>query len=108
MKPTLQKCYEKMQMIKNNPDQLVLMVGRENGSPCVVLAIQNGQTVEEVTPIAIVLDEGRMNTVAPDWQKSIDLQPILEEAAKKDLRTSVQDFNVQNDLIDQHFAQASF
>lgn len=108
MKPTLQKCYEKMQMIKNNPDQLVLMVGRENGSPCVVLALRNGETIEEVTPIAIVLDEGRMKMVGPDWQKSRDLQPILEGAAKKDLRTSVQDFNVQNDLIDQHFAQASF
>ena len=108
MKPTLQKCYEKMQMIKNNPDQLVLMVGRENGSPCVVLAIRNGKTIDEVTPVAIVLDQGRIDTVVPDWQKSKDLQPILEEAEKKDLRTSVQDFNVENDLIDQHFAQASF
>jgi len=38
MKSTLQKCYEKMTMIKHNPDQLRLMAGKfDNGEAAVLL-----------------------------------------------------------------------
>lgn len=109
-KPTLQKCYEKMQMIKNNPDQLVLMAAKENGKPCLVLALADDKTLQTggQTPVAIILDQGRVDSLVPDYNASKAIAPIINGAEAKEHRTSPKEFDGQDEIIDQHFAQADF
>jgi hypothetical protein len=102
MKSTLQKCYEKMSMIKHNPDQLRLMAGKfDSGEAAVIFGIN-------VTPVAIMLDQERINSLNPDWIYSKKIYKVIEDATRIDKRTKVGDFAGQFIMIDELFEKADF
>ena len=109
MKTTLQKCYEKMQMIKYNPDKLRLLVGRNKaGEPSVILGIDSGNEGESVIPVAILMDENRISKLVPDWEYSQKIQPIIDDAIKCDLRHTLEHFSKQDAMIAELFEEADF
>jgi hypothetical protein len=78
MKSTLQKCYEK-----------------------------NGNGIN-VTPVAIMLDQERINSLNPDWIYSKKIYKVIEDATRIDKRTKVGDFAGQFIMIDELFDKADF
>ena len=109
MKTTLQKCYEKMQMIKYNPDKLRLLVGRNKaGEPSVILGIDSSNEGESVIPVAILMDQNRINKLVPDWEYSQKIQPIIDDAMKCDLRHTLEHFAKQDAMIAELFEEADF
>ena len=109
MKTTLQRCYEKMTMIKHNSDQLRLMAGKfDNGEPAVILVIDQDGSGTNVTPVAIMLDQGKIDTLNPDWIYSKKIYKVIEDATRIDKRTKVGDFAGQFIMIDELFDKADF
>jgi len=109
MKTTLQKCYEKMAMIKHNSDQLKLMAGKfDSGEPAVILVIDKDGGGTNVTPVAIMLDQGKIDTLNPDWEYSKKIYKVIEDATRIDKRTKVGDFAGQFIMIDELFDKADF
>jgi hypothetical protein len=109
MKSTLQKCYEKMSMIKHNPDQLRLMVGKfDSGEAAVILVLDKDGNGINVTPVAIMLDQERINSLNPDWIYSKKIYKVIEDATRIDRRTKVGDFAGQFIMIDELFDKADF
>ena len=93
-KTTLQKCYEKMSMIKYNPSQLRLMTGKfTNGEAAVILVLDKDGDMKNVTPVSIMLDQGRIDSLNPDWDYSEKIYPVIEDAIKNDYRHEVKDFD---------------
>ena len=108
-KSTLQKCYEKMAMIKYNPDQLRLMTGKfDNGKPAVILVLDKDGDMQHVTPVCVMLDQRRIDSLNPDWDNSQKIYPIIEDAIKNDYRFEVEDFNSNDARIDDLFESADF
>ena len=108
-KSTLQKCYEKMQMIKMHPDKLRLLVGRNKaGEPSVILGIDSGKEGESVIPVAILMDQNRINKLVPDWEYSQKIQPIIDDAMKCDLRHTLEHFSKQDVMVAELFEEADF
>ena len=109
MKTTLQKCYEKMQMIKYNPNKLRLLVGRNKaGEPSVILGIDSSDEGESVIPVAILMDQNRINKLVPDWEYSQKIQPIIDDAMKSDLRHTLEHFSKQDAMVAELFEEADF
>jgi hypothetical protein len=109
MKTTLQKCYEKMAMIKHNSDQLRLMAGKfDNGDPAVILVIDQDGGGTHVTPVAIMLDQAKVDSLNPDWIYSKKIYKVIEDATRIDKRTKVGDFAGQFIMIDELFDKADF
>jgi hypothetical protein len=109
MKSTLQKCYEKMSMIKHNPDQLRLMAGKfDSGEAAVILVLDKDGNGINVTPVAIMLDQERINSLNPDWIYSKKIYKVIEDATRIDKRTKVGDFAGQFIMIDELFDKADF
>jgi hypothetical protein len=109
MKSTLQKCYEKMSMIKHNPDQLQLMAGKfDSGEAAVILVLDKDGNGINVTPVAIMLDQERINSLNPDWIYSKKIYKVIEDATRIDRRTKVGDFAGQFIMIDELFDKADF
>jgi hypothetical protein len=109
MKSTLQKCYEKMSMIKHNPDQLRLMAGKfDSGEAAVILVLDKDGNGINVTPVAIMLDQERINSLNPDWIYSKKIYKVIEDATRIDKRTKVGDFAGQFIIIDELFDKADF
>jgi hypothetical protein len=109
MKSTLQKCYEKMSMIKHNPDQLWLMAGKfDSGEAAVILVLDKDGNGINVTPVAIMLDQERINSLNPDWIYSKKIYKVIEDATRIDKRTKVGDFAGQFIMIDELFDKADF
>jgi|TARA_R110002050_G_scaffold159409_1_gene288843 hypothetical protein len=109
MKSTLQKCYEKMTMIKHNPDQLRLMAGKfDNGEAAVLLVLDDDGGGTSVTPVAVMLDQARIDTLNPDWEYSKKIYKVIEDATRIDRRTKVGDFAGQFIMIDELFEKADF
>lgn len=106
-KPTLQKVYEKMQMIKKYPDGLVLAGAYENGKPALILGVTepHGDTF---TPVAIMLDQIRTDTLTPDWSTFDNIQHIIKNAEKLDNREEPDEFDYQHLTIDKYFENADF
>ena len=108
-KSTLQKCYEKMQMIKMHPDKLRLLVGRNKaGEPSVILGIDSSNEGGSVIPVAILMDENRISKLVPDWEYSQKIQPIIDDAMKCDLRHTLEHFAKQDAMIAELFEEADF
>ena len=109
-KPTLQKVYEKMQMIKKYPDGLVLAGAYENGKPALILGLTTGDAVEgdTFTPLAIMLDQDRVDTLSPDWSTFDNIQEIIAGAEKLEDREVPSDFDYQHLTIDKYFENADF
>ncbi len=108
-KTTLQKCYEKMSMIKYNPSQLRLMTGKfTNGEPAVILVLDKDGDMKNVTPVSIMLDQGRIDSLNPDWDYSEKIYPVIEDAIKNDYRHEVKDFDGSCPRIDELFEEADF
>ena len=108
-KSTLQKCYEKMAMIKYNPDQLRLMAGQfDNGEAAVILVLDKDGDMQSVTPVCVMLDQRRIDSLNPDWDYSQKIYPIIEDAIKNDYRSEVEDFNGNDARIDDLFKSADF
>lgn len=105
-KPALQKVYEKIQMIKKFPDGLTLMIAEKNSEYCFVLCLEDEN--KEVTPLAILLDQGRIENLEPIWDYSFNIQEIIKGAEAIEDRTTVADFNVQHPKIDDYFEAADF
>ena len=106
-KPTLQKVYEKMQMIKKYPDGLVLAGAYENSKPALILGVTepHGDTF---TPVAIMLDQFRTDTLTPDWSTFDNIQEIIAGAEKLDDREEISDFDGQHSIMDDYFEHANF
>ena len=93
MKTTLQKCYEKMAMIKHNSDQLRLMAGKfDNGEPAVILVLDQDGGGTHVTPVAIMLDQGKIDTLNTVWICSKKSYKMIEDVTRLYKRTKVGDF----------------
>lgn len=109
-KPTLQKVYEKMQLIKKYPDGLVLAGVYENGRPALVLGLTTGDAVEgdTFTPLAIMLDQDRIDALTPDWNTFDDIQEVIAGAEKLEDREVPSDFDLQHPVIDTYFENADF
>ena len=108
-KTTLQKCYEKMAMIKYNPDQLRLMTGKfDSGKPAVILVLDKDGDMQHVTPVCVMLDQRRIDSLNPDWDYSQKIYPIIEDAIKLETRREVEDFNSNDAKIDDLFESADF
>ena len=109
-KPTLQKVYEKMQMIKKYPDGLVLAGAYENGKPALILGVATFDSVEgnTFTPVAIMLDQIRTDTLTPDWSTFDNIQEIIAGAEKLDDREERSDFDGQHSTMDDYFEHANF
>ena len=111
-KPTLQKVYEKIQMIKKFPDGLTLMVAKERtrdntaGEYCTVLCLEENNG--DITPLAILLDQRRIDNLEPEWNESVNIQDIIKGAEAIEDRTTVADFNNQYPKIDDYFEAADF
>jgi|TARA_R110001583_G_scaffold733_4_gene6759 hypothetical protein len=109
-KPTLQKVYEKLQLIKKYPDGLVLATAYDNGSPALILGLTTGDAVEgdTFTPLAIMLDQNRIDTLKPDWSTFDNIQHIIKNAEKLDNREEPDEFDYQHLTIDKYFENADF
>ena len=111
-KPTLQKVYEKIQMIKKFPDGLTLMVAKDRsrnntlGEHCLVLCLKDSDA--HITPLAILLDQRRIDNLDPNWNESVNIQDIINGAEAIEDRTTVADFNNQYPKIDDYFEAADF
>jgi len=104
-KPTLQKVYEKMTMIQQNTGKLCLLAVLDEGEPAIALGLKDG---ESITPVAIMLDQSRINKLNPDWDLFDVIQPIIEAAQKLEDRVSIKQFDGQHLAIDKHFDEANF
>ena len=86
-----QKAYEKMMMVKRNPDQVTVMLAQDdNGDPCLVLMVGS-------TPIATILREP--NGLDPDFESSKIIQRIFDEASLVDSRKTPEDFDDDHMLV---------
>jgi hypothetical protein len=61
-----------------------------------------------VTPVAIMLDQERINSLNPDWIYSKKIYKVIEDATRIDKRTKVGDFAGQFIMIDELFDKADF
>ena len=105
-KPTLQKTYEKMTMIEQNHDKLVLLaVKHDDGRPAVVLAIRDG---DSMTPVAEMLNQEQCDSMYPNWDYSHKLIAVVEGARELEDRVGVDAFDGQYPKIDEYFTNADF
>ena len=105
-KPTFQKTYEKMTMIEQNHDKLVLLgVKHATGRPAIVLAIRVGDTM---TPVAEMLSQEQCDAMSPDWDYSEKMIAIVDGARDIEDRTTIESFQNQYPKIDEYFENADF
>ena len=99
-KPTLQKIYEKLQMVKNHSNKLTVLGVEFGGEPALALCIRDTQSL---TPIAIMLDQQRADDTVPLWSTFETIQEILEGAEALDDRFEIDSFNGQFEKVDNYF-----
>ena len=104
-KPTLQKVYEKMTLIRQNPKDLCLVCVWDDGKPAIVLGLKNGETM---TPLAIMLDQERCDNLEPDWNNFDEMQSVIAKAQKVEDRTTKEQFDKQHATIDKIFEDSSY
>ena len=105
-KPTFQKIYEKLTMVEQNPQKLVLIgVRHDGGKPAVVLAIREGETI---TPVAEMLNQVQCDSMSPDWKYTEALIALVDGAKEIEDRVGVQSFEGQYPKIDEYFENAKF
>jgi len=105
-KSTFQKTYEKMTMIEQNHNNLVLLgVEYDDGRPAVVLAIRNGDTV---TPVAEMLSQEQCDAMNPNLDYSQRLIAIVDGAREIEDRVGREAFDGQHPKMDQYFKTADF
>ena len=80
-----QKAYEKMEMVKRNPNLIkAMLASNSEGQSCIVLAV-------DTTPIAIILQEP--NDLEPNYEKSEAIQQLFNIASSQDKRVSPDEFD---------------
>tara|TARA_R110002020_G_scaffold24594_1_gene80758 strand:+ start:712 stop:1047 length:336 start_codon:yes stop_codon:yes gene_type:complete len=104
-KSTFQKVYEKMTLIQQNPDTLCLVCIWDEGNPAIALGIKDG---ELVTPVAIMLDQTRIDNLDPDWNNYEVMQSIIAKAQELEDRTTMAEFDKQHAAIDKLFKDSDF
>jgi len=105
-KPTFQKTYEKMTMIEQNHDKLVLLgVKYDDGRPAVVLAIRDGDVM---TPVAEMLSQEQCDSMFPDWDYSEKMIAVVDGAREIEDRTTIEAFQGQYAKMDEYFENADF
>jgi len=104
-KSTLQKCYEKMTLIKQNPEDLCLVTVWDDGKPAIVLGMKHG---ELMTPLAIILDQKRCDNLEPNWNNFDKIESVIAKAQKLEDRTTKEQFDKQHDAIDKLFEESDY
>ena len=90
-KPYAQKAYEKIEMVRRNPDKVNVMIATDSfGRNSLVLMV-------DTTPIAMMLQEP--NDLAPEHEKSEILKETFGEARSIDMRWHPDDFDTPNVLV---------
>jgi hypothetical protein len=86
-----QKAYEKLEMVKRNPDKLRVMIAEDgDGMKAVVLMVKD-------TPVALILKEP--NGLYPNFEKSEILHQAFEVASAVDMRKHPDEFAEDNMLV---------
>ena len=104
-KPTLQKCYEKMTLMIQNPSDLRLICVWDDGKPAIALGLKHD---ELLTPLAIILNQERCDTLEPVWNNFDDIQKVITQAQEVEDRTTKEQFDKHHDTIDKLFAEADY
>ena len=92
-----QKAYEKVEMVKRNPDKITVMVAEDQEAPTgrsLVLTVGS-------TPIAKILSEIDLSAMTPDFNQSDALAESYAEAARIDTRQTPEEFNGHNFAVTQ-------
>ena len=106
-KSTLQKGYEKLLMAQRNPEELCLVVSKENeNKPCFVLCIGDIKS-KDIVPLAIILDQKRFNNLEDpseySWKVSERIKNLIDDVSKIDERTKKEDFDENHQAVDEVF-----
>ena len=104
-KTTLQKVYEKMTLIQQNPEDLCLMCVWDNDKPALALGLRDGQAM---TPLAIMLDQQRCDGLVPDWNNFDEIQAVIAKAQELEDRTKKSEFDMHHSTIDKIFAESPY
>tara|TARA_R100000995_G_scaffold42685_1_gene19936 strand:- start:544 stop:864 length:321 start_codon:yes stop_codon:yes gene_type:complete len=104
-KPTLQKCYEKMTLMLQNSNDLLLFCVWDNGKPAIALGLKDH---ESLTPLAIMLDQARCDNLEPAWNNFDDIQKVITKAQELEDRTTKEQFDKQHVAIDKLFEKSDY
>ena len=86
-----QKAYEKLEMVKRNPDKLRVMIAEDGeGMKAIVLMVGN-------SPVALMLKEP--NGLYPNFEKAEILHQTFEVASAVDMRKHPEEFAEDNMLV---------
>jgi len=91
-KTVLQKCYEKMMIAKKNPDKLTMMVAMEGGTKPRIVLCHKDKSSEDLTPLAILLTQEEIDKLEPLWEKSFEIEEVINEVMLIDKRKNREDF----------------
>ena len=85
------------------------MAGKfDSWEAAVILVLDKDGNGINVTPVAIMLDQERINSLNPDWIYSKKIYKVIEDATRIDKRTKVGYFAGQFIMIDELFDKADF
>ena len=95
-----QKAYEKLEMAKRNSEaiQVMLAIDEDNISK----KNPNGYSLVLMVgaiPIAEILTSTRFNKLKPEFDKSIRLREVFDEASQIDNRETIRDFDFPNEEV---------
>lgn len=92
-KPFVEKAYEKIEMVKRNPEQVSVMLAlEEDGVHCLVLMVGK-------IPIARILRADESEIISPLFEKSKQLNEVFDFAEGIDNRKGIDEFDTFHDGV---------
>ena len=88
-----QKAYEKVEMVRRNPDKITVMVAEDDEAEFGYSLVLTVGT----TPIAKILRSNEIDAMTPDFDDSDKLAKSFADAARIDTRQTIKEFD-EHDL----------